>query len=106
MKLDAQQTAGAAAHATGQNTAVEGVRRGDVDRKARVGSLAQDQLELSSLVSDITRAETVNVARRAGLVEGLAKLHRTGAYVPDPVALSRKLIEQALASTESENQSG
>jgi len=106
MKLDAHQTAGAAAQAAGQNTAIEGVHRGDVDRKAKVGSLPQDQLELSRLVSDITRAETIGVARRAGLVKGLAKLHRTGAYVPDPAALSRKLIEQALASTESENQSG
>jgi len=105
MKLDAHQTAGAAAHAAGENTAIEGVHRGDADRKARVGSPTHDRLELSGLVSDMSRAEAIGSARRAEFVKGLAKLHRTGAYAPDSAALSRKLIQQALASPNSENAS-
>jgi hypothetical protein len=106
MKLDAHQTAGAAAHAAGENTAIEGVHRGDADRKAKAGSPTHDRLEISGLVSDITRAEAAGSARRAEFVKGLAKLHRTGAYAPDSAALSRKLIEQALSGPEGGNERG
>jgi len=106
MKLDAHQTTGAAAPAAAESTASQSVHRGDADRRSRIDPLSQDRLELSGLVSDIAKAGTVGAARRAEYVKSLAKLHRTGAYAPDPSALSRKLIDQALAGPETGNEGG
>jgi hypothetical protein len=68
--------------------------------------LSQDRLELSGLVADIASAGAAGAARRAEHVKALAKLHRTGAYTPDPGALSHKLIQDALAGPETGNQGG
>jgi hypothetical protein len=105
MKVDANQTTGATAPAVGQSTASHGVHRGDGAPLSR-DPLSQDRLELSGLASDITNALTAGAARRAEYVQALTRLHRTGAYSPDPSALSRKLIDHALAGPETGNENG
>ena len=105
MRVDLQQTAGAAAPALGESAATQAVRRGDADRKSRVDSFSQDRLELSGLVSGIANAGAAGAVQRSEYVKALAKLHRTGAYAPDPSALSRKLIQHALTGSESGNES-
>jgi hypothetical protein len=106
MKVDAHQTPDATASAVGQSTASHGVRGGDADRKSGANSLSQDRLELSGLISDIAQAGAAGAARRAEQVEALTKLHRAGGYVPEPGALARKLIQQALVPPEGESEIG
>lgn len=106
MKLDANNTAGATAPAVGQSVAGQGVHRGDGARRSSIDSLSQDRLELSGLVSDIARVGAAGAARRAEHVAALARLYRTGAYAPDPSALSRKLIDVALAGPEGGEENG
>jgi hypothetical protein len=105
MKVDANQTTGSAASAVGQSVLNQGVHRSDGDRRSKIDSLSQDRLELSGLVCDIANAGAAGAARRGEHVKALAKLCRTGAYVPDPSALSRKLIDDALAGSETGNES-
>jgi hypothetical protein len=106
MKVDVHQTAGATPQAIGQGAASQGVHRGDGDLRSKLDPLSQDRLELSGLVADIASAGAAGAARRAEHVKALAKLHRTGAYTPDPGALSHKLIQDALAGPETGNQGG
>ncbi len=106
MKVDAHQIAGATPQAIGQGAASQGVHRGDGDLRSRLDPLSQDRLELSGLVADIASAGAAGAARRAEQVKALAKLHRTGTYIPDPGALSQKLIQNALAGPEPGNKNG
>jgi hypothetical protein len=106
MKVDAHQTPDATASAVGRSTAGHGVHGGDANRKSPVDSLSQDRVELSGLVSEIAKAEAAGVTQRAEYVKALAKLHRAGAYAPDPSALASKLIQHALDGPKSGNESG
>ena len=103
MKVDVHQNTGLAAPATGESNATLGVHRGDANSNAKVDALSQDRLELSGLIADIAKAEAAGAVRRAEYVKAMAKLHRTGAYAPDAAALSRKLIQHALAGPEGGN---
>jgi hypothetical protein len=63
-----------------------------------LGSVPEDRLELSSLATAISGAEAAGAAARAGYVKGLAKLYKSGEYVANAEAISRKLIQEALAA--------
>ncbi len=106
MKVDAHKTTDAAATAAAKSAAGQGVHRGNADRRSTADPLSEDRLELSGLVSDIARAGAAGAAQRAEHVKALAKLHRTGGYAPDTSALSRKLIDHALAAADNGNQGG
>jgi hypothetical protein len=98
MKLNPHGLAGAATPNTAESSGTQRVDRGTAAGSLKPGSLAEDRLELSSLVGSIARAEAASILERAGHVKALAKLYKSGGYATDAGALSRKLVEEALAS--------
>ncbi len=97
MKVNPQNASGMPATATQESAGAQEVNRSTGVGSSKSESAAQDRLELSGFVGKIAGAEAAHAAQRTEHVRALAKLYRTGAYVTEPRALSRKLIQEALA---------
>jgi len=96
MKIDNRNDLGAVSSPGAKGAAgVEGsARRG---AESRVGSGGPDQAELSDLAGKIAGAANQEAAVRSAHVEQLRVQVAQGSYHPDPAAISRGLVNDALS---------
>jgi len=77
-------------------TSVEGGVRRSAD--SAVGKAGPDHAELSGLAGKIAEASNKDAAARAANVEQLRAQFAKGAYHPDPAAISRGVVDDALSN--------
>jgi hypothetical protein len=96
MIVNPHNAAAAATPGAAESAGTQGVSHGTDSRSTRSEGLAPDRLELSGLVSNMSRAEAAGLATRAAYVKQIAKLYKAGGYEADPGSLSQSLIRGAL----------
>jgi flagellar biosynthesis anti-sigma factor FlgM len=85
---------------------LEGISRKDSSRAAEVAGAGADKAELSGLAAKISEAQEQDSAVRAAKVEHLRQLVASGEYQPDPEAISRGIVNDALSNAASAGGTG
>jgi anti-sigma28 factor (negative regulator of flagellin synthesis) len=94
MRVNDGNTLGSAALEAGR---IADTQKSDRTDKGRAGAADQsnDRVEFSASLSQLSRAVSVDSARRSTHVQALAGAYQAGTYQPDSLGASRGLIAEA-----------
>jgi anti-sigma28 factor (negative regulator of flagellin synthesis) len=95
MKIYDQKLTGTTTNATGRPPETQ---KADADGEGRVQTPAsRDRVEFSSGLGALARAVSTDQSNRADRIRSLAAQVQSGTYQPDPRAISRNMLTEALA---------
>jgi hypothetical protein len=93
MRVNDGNTLGSAALEAGR---IADTQKPDRTDKGRVGAdQSNDRVEFSASLSQLSRAISVDSARRSSHVQSVAAAYQAGTYQPDSLGASRGLIAEA-----------
>ena len=98
MKVYDQNLTGAASAGSARTQELQKAGKGDSSRSSGSGGSGGDRVELSGALGTLARAMATSASTRAGKVQALSAQYQSGLYRPDPVATSRGMVADALAS--------
>ena len=67
-------------------------------RTGRAGPGTSDRVEFSSTLGRLSQALSTDASGRASRVQALAAQYQSGSYRPDPMAITKGMIDDALAA--------
>ena len=97
MRVTDWNPAGSAATEAGHTQDVQKSDRAEGTRSGNALSTS-DSVEFSAALGGLSRAVSADSAQRNSRVQAVAAVYQNGTYRPDPVAISRGMISDAIAS--------
>jgi len=97
MRVEDQILNGAAGLQTGQTPpASQTERPGTAPETQPIGSAGQDRADISSLAGNLSQVLSAQSAQRTQHIQKLASDFAAGRYNPDPQAISRGIVQDAI----------